>query len=280
MSSRLLDVLRISLMRAARLGCALVLLSASSARADDSTIGALRQQLAADSLDERIDAARQLGDWGPMARDAVPELVAALTGDDLLLRYEAAYTLGSIGPDAAGSVPALLALLSDEADLLRYVALNALRRMRSPTADTRQAMAQMLEHDSLPANRVGAARALAELSADAESASPDAQVLATLVEGLQSSEPYLAAESAYGLAALGSESTSELIRLLKSGSPAVQIHAAQTLELLGLSAEAAGPALLARLADSEGGLQRHVIRALPAVGAPGSASRLGPPEAD
>jgi len=54
----------------------------------------------------RRAAARALGEIGPGAQDAVPELVEALNGDDIDLI--AVWALGCIGPGARAAAPAII----------------------------------------------------------------------------------------------------------------------------------------------------------------------------
>src|SRR5207302_4503403 len=64
--------------------------------------------------DARRYAAAALGEIGPPARSAVPELTAALKDADAPLRPLAARALGKIGADAGPAVPAIIEMLSAE----------------------------------------------------------------------------------------------------------------------------------------------------------------------
>ncbi len=244
-----------------------VLVPISTADGQDTSVTELRDRLSAEDADVRVDAARQLCELGAAANPAVPELQQALLSDDLLLKYEAARCLGKIGPDASPCVSHLLALSGDDAPLLRHVALNALRRIAQPSDEIRQAFEERMKNDKLLANRVVAARALAEFAAiDDEQPLPPAAIR-VLTEGLKSPQAHVSSEATRGLAAVGAAATSPILDVFRNGSPTERINATEALAALGLSARDAGPTLLSALQDADGSLKRHIIRALPSIGA-------------
>jgi HEAT repeat protein len=112
---------------------------------------ALVRELRDGSIHERENAAIDLGQIGPQAKAAVPELVEAFTGDgngfvrgavlsalgaidgrnvvpvlvdglkdgEQFVRYRAADALGTIGPEAKDAVPALVEALNDGSESVR-----------------------------------------------------------------------------------------------------------------------------------------------------------------
>lgn len=78
-------------------------------RADgiDELIARLRSA----NVDDRLAAARTLGELGPGAAKAVPELTRLLSNDDSLLQERAIDALGAIGAASLPAVPRLLELL-------------------------------------------------------------------------------------------------------------------------------------------------------------------------
>jgi len=94
------------------------------AHADE--IGELRKSLAAKAWSDRWQAVRALGDAGPRARAAVPDLIALLEGEDPLLSREAALALSKIAPEADAVVNALVKSL-DRKGLNHGAALAALK---------------------------------------------------------------------------------------------------------------------------------------------------------
>ncbi len=244
-----------------------LLVSISTARGQDTSVKQLRDQLSSDDADVRVDAARRLCEFGAAANPAVPELQQALLSDDLLLRYEAARCLGEIGPDASPCIGRLLVMLTDDAPLLRHVALNALRRVSRPSAVIRKAFEERMQNDSLLANRVVAARALAEFAALDDSHPVPPAAIDVLIEGLKSPQAHVSSEATRGLVAVGAAATSPILGVFRIGSPSERINATEALALLGLSAQEAGPTLLSALTDADGTLKRHIVRALPSIGA-------------
>jgi hypothetical protein len=71
----------------------------------DSEVQKYREALKSTDINIRREAARALGEIGPEAKDAVPELVEALGDEDVDLI--AVWTLGQIGPAARAAVPAI-----------------------------------------------------------------------------------------------------------------------------------------------------------------------------
>ena len=94
----------------------------------DLTIEVLADRLKNGNIKERRDAVKQIGLFGPLAKDAVPVLIEAMNMDEnLFVRKEAAATLGKIGPAAKSAVPALKNALEDPT--VRSRAEEALKRI-------------------------------------------------------------------------------------------------------------------------------------------------------
>jgi HEAT repeat protein len=74
----------------------------------------------------RLQAVDQLGQMGPLAASAVPELVRALKSDDPPLRAEAATSLGRIHSEPQTIIPLLMAGLDDSSGSVRAAAAGAL----------------------------------------------------------------------------------------------------------------------------------------------------------
>ena len=58
--------------------------------------------------DQRLGAARSLGDFGASAKGAIPGLIKSLGDRDSFVRSAAAHSLGRIGPDAASAIPEMV----------------------------------------------------------------------------------------------------------------------------------------------------------------------------
>jgi HEAT repeat protein len=77
----------------------------------------------------RWNAARTLGKIGLPAKEAVPNLIAALTDSDALVREHAAEALGDIGPQAKEAIAALEKVLNDPDAGVRRDAVRSLGQM-------------------------------------------------------------------------------------------------------------------------------------------------------
>lgn len=97
-------------------------------RLGKAAVGVIRTKLA--SPETRLAALEILGAIGPQAKDAVPDVIAALSTNDAEFRSDAAMALGRMGSEAAEAVPQLLTMLegpaSEPSD--RYAAAFALGR--------------------------------------------------------------------------------------------------------------------------------------------------------
>jgi HEAT repeat protein len=76
----------------------------------------------------RYWAAESLGNFGPEAQRAVPDLVAALQDESTMVRVGAANALGQLG--AADAVPALQGAGKDADKSVRTAAASALKQIR------------------------------------------------------------------------------------------------------------------------------------------------------
>jgi HEAT repeat protein len=65
-----------------------------------NTLEGWTSMLKSSSVDSRREAAISIAEMGPLAKDAVGDLVKALDDDDQIVRCVAAQALGNIGPDA------------------------------------------------------------------------------------------------------------------------------------------------------------------------------------
>ena len=107
-----------------------------------AAVPALRDGLGDESPFVRFEAARALGMFGVAARDAVESLAALLTQEGLeaSTRDMAATALGEIGPDAAAAVPQLVQAMRDNS----HAAADALGRVGPRAADAVPALAEVV----------------------------------------------------------------------------------------------------------------------------------------
>jgi len=80
----------------------------------DVTVASLVETLKNGPPAQRRYAAQDLGKFGPVAAEAVPALIGALSAESRGLRIASAKALGKLGPAAVAALPSLTALQEDE----------------------------------------------------------------------------------------------------------------------------------------------------------------------
>ena len=162
----------------------------------------------------RVEVCRILGEIGPAAGGAVPQLRVALRDRKPEVRWRAAEALGKIGENARAAVPELNTMLKDRSPLVR----------------------------------VGAAGAICRIDPRTE-----APAVAVLIEALQSDAPWWirasAAESIRQLGAGGTQATAGLAAMVCDETVNVRRPAARALAAIGPGAKEAVPALTEALGD-------------------------------
>jgi HEAT repeat protein len=114
--------------------------------------------------DIRNQATSALGNFGPLARTAVPELIRVLQTQDT--RYSALYALGRIGPDAVAAVDVLARLLNSRDAYSAATALGAIGPTAAPAIPR---LLRMLQNER---TALAAAAALSKIGGDAKQAVP------------------------------------------------------------------------------------------------------------
>ncbi len=199
------------------------------------------------------------------AAKKVPELIAALKDRSYYPnRYRAAKDLGELGPAARDAVPALAAALNDPEPLVRMAAAGALGRVG---IFSREALLvfKTAAKDESPQVRDTATEASERLLARAANKDVPA-----LVAALKDSEPSVRRAAIRGLGKVGSVSP-EMVALLKAAekdeSPAVRDAAAEASEgLPSRATEEDLPILVAVAKDAEPSVRRAAARALGKAG--------------
>jgi len=134
----------------------------------------------------RCEAAEDLGQVGPPARDALAALRLALDDPDAHVRVYAALALGRIDKDDKLALPALLAGLKEKAGPVRRAAVAALAELAPRDGAAVPELLRALTDDPDKVVRAGAAFALGRVAAWGNQAGdPPAGVLAALLNAVE-----------------------------------------------------------------------------------------------
>lgn len=216
--------------------------------------------LALGSTDSRAkkQAALGLGDMGPDAENAIPELIETLKDPDLTVSFAAAQALGNIGEKA---LPALKRSLLNPEGKHPENALVALRLIGA------SAVPELTEVLSQPNSKfkVGAAEVLGKIGPNARSAVPE------LIKALKSPNNYLRTIAAEALGKIGADSKTAipvLAEMLKDPNEFIRQRAAETISVLaGPDSAELTPDLIKALSDSNSWVRRYSAHTLGKIGA-------------
>lgn len=222
---------------------------------------------------ERLKAAAlALGQFGPAGKEAVPDLIGAVTGwDNYSGENPAAIeALGALGPVAKDAVPVLIEELQRPGGKYhrrRVVAAWALGRIGDPAALT--PLIRMLDRDDNE-EQAAAAAALGGFGPAAADAVP---VLTSIVRGFGDIRAIFdkgtRERAIEALGAIGRPAVPGLVELLRDPNKDSRRNAALTLARIGPAAAEAVPDLLKMLADKDfDGTAQSAAAALARIGGP------------
>jgi HEAT repeat protein len=202
----------------------------------DDPLPALVQALRGNTSLERIQAAKDLGRLGWLAREAMPDLVSALQDEDSKVREAAAHAVGQMGPDA---LPVLSEMLSHDD---KYVRRNAAWAMGKLGPLARPALTYLCAalKDNDPRTASGIAQALGNMGADGADAIP------ALAEAMRGTNIVLCRLAAKALSQIGPPAVATLIAHLQHSDPFVRGESALAIGWMGPVARSAVP-FLARI---------------------------------
>ena len=272
-----------------------------AAAASAADIAQLKAALQAGAPAEQYSAADALADLGPQAREAVPDLAAALKSSDSELRWRAARALGVIGDPQA--VAALRTATSDGEVPVRAQAIFALGRLKASDAESVEAVVAHLSDEDTQVRRA-AIRALRLIGP------PQRKMIPLIVKLLSDSEPTVAARALSSLTDGGVEvlpsltaalelrdarywaclalgemgpqaqtAVPALIKALDDDRPEVRLQAAIALGEIGPDAKPAASTITKLIDDPYPSVRTAAIFALGRIGEPSTASALASAEA-
>ncbi|MFO0964679.1 MAG: HEAT repeat domain-containing protein [Gemmataceae bacterium] len=216
-------------------------LSAGEKKADPAeTIAKLIDNLKKkDDPNARLQAAMELAEFGPAAKDAVPQLVDLLKNGDEDLKLNAALALGKIGKAAVAPVTEVLAAKDDDA---RFYAIWTLGWIGPDAAPAAPQIIKLLD-DKNDGVRRKAVFAVGRIGAEPEKTIP------ILIKAFQDKDHDVQTAAGEAVAKFGGKAVPALIKALEDAKTKRQ--AAVSLGSIGSEAKAAVPALLKALLASE-----------------------------
>ncbi|MBI5743881.1 MAG: HEAT repeat domain-containing protein [Elusimicrobia bacterium] len=231
---------------------------------ENPSIDELKLALTSADSNIRKQAAAGLGDLGPAAEIAIPELAKALNDSDFYVSRMAAQALGSIGTK---TLPALKTSLLEPEGKYSYNALVALRLIGE------RAIPVLVEILSQPNGkfRIGAAEVLGKIGPKATSAVPE---LTKALKDPNSRMRTVAAETLGRIGPAAKTATPTLAEMLKDPDQFVRQSAADALgSLTDPSATDIIPTLIDALADSNSWVRARSALALGKIG-PGAKTAI------
>jgi HEAT repeat protein len=222
------------------------------------------KELRASDQGTRKAAAHGLIMAGPGDKEAVPDLIDALSDSDASICAFAAGALGCIGPDAALALPKLKEKMNDNTDdYLRANVASALLRIDSQT--TKLAVPVLIETLRCDQSevRVFSSAALGELGPRGKAAVP------ALVELLKDEDDNVRSYAARALGQIGGDASVTALRTaLRDKRAFVRFMVADSLGTLGVKARQAVPDLIEATKDEEPRVRGWAVSALGRIGGP------------
>ncbi len=181
----------------------------------------------------------------PVVPRDIPSLIKLLHNPDDRIRLAAIDALGELGPAAAPAVPDLAGILSEDSDL-RMSAIDTLSNIGPAAAPAVPALIKVLD-DKSSGYRGQAAQALGNIGPEAKAAIPKLEERL-----LGDNEATVRLSSAEALGNIGDpEAIPSLIAALNDQDPITRRYVALALAQFGKQARMAVPALVAKLSDEE-----------------------------
>jgi HEAT repeat protein len=234
-------------------------------RGKDFPVGRIKASLKMPAFAYLVGGQNVVG-GGAGGPEDVPPLIASLRGGHGWARREAAEELGQIGPAARDAVPAIRELRQDPDGRVRVSATLALAKIRPDERDLVPALTAAVR-DSSPDVRAAAAAALGELGAQS------GEAVAALAKAAQDADLRVRWAAVDALGRLGPAAQPAVPALraaLRDEHPSLRAVAGQALGEIGPGARDAMPALAEGLRDGEPQVRRQAAWSLAKLGGPGT----------
>jgi HEAT repeat protein len=205
-----------------------------------------------------MQALRRIG------KPAVPALVPLLKDKEPAVRWQAAVILGGIGPDAKEALPDLQAALESERDVFAVVAATALAQVQIG-GDPKKPVAKVIEllGNDEPAIRESAA---VVLEAFGRQAAPAVEKLVALLDDKDEMVRGQALETLRAIGPAARKAVPALAKRLSDMDAEVRAGAVRALRALGPQAAPAVPELIKALASDDLTVREGAVEALQAIG--------------
>ncbi|HLY11060.1 MAG TPA: alpha-L-fucosidase [Planctomycetota bacterium] len=218
-------------------------------------IKSLASALRNESPKIRFAAAYVLGPQGRQAKDAIPELIDALSDPESGVRVWSAHALGGIDADDPRVSTALTKSLRDTSPDVRRVILPVMIQRGPRAAGAVSALTDLLQ-DAEVFIRVMTCLAFRQIGPEAKAAVP------ALISRLSDPDAEVRARAAQALAKVGPDGVPALARALKDGDPNVRQTAAGILGSFGVESKGASAELADAARDGDPGVQKAAALAL------------------
>ncbi|HEV3386186.1 MAG TPA: HEAT repeat domain-containing protein [Gemmata sp.] len=182
---------------------------------------------------QRLQAAKDVGRLGWLAREALPTLVGTLQDGDAKVREAVAHAIGQMGPEA---LPELSLMLNHRDKYVRRHAAWAMGRLGPLARPALTAITAALK-DSDPRTASGIAQALGNMGTDGAEAIP------ALAEAMRGTNIVLCRLAAKALSQIGPPAVATLIAHLQHSDPFVRGESAMAIGWMGSAARSAVPFL-------------------------------------
>ncbi len=228
---------------------------------------ALANQLSASDPAQRRRAARELGQLGPEAATAIPNLLRALGDQDRMVRLHAADAVGKIGERSDEVVKALMQTVGDPDPQIRLVAVESIRELVPNPAELVPLAAELLEQE----DQMLASRAVETIIMRGEEAVP------FLTEALKNDQAaYWACLAIEELGETASATAPQLQSLLSTtDDPSLKIQAILALASIGSEGQIAKAEILEALrSDADDSIKAAAVFAAGMLGMSEAQERL------